>query len=680
MNLNLLDADGESLVRDAAISNFDLAVIRRQKKAFDGDAVKAGLTEGISQGIDVDAALNTAGRLKREMDSTHPGDAIEDANVVSSAMAAPVIDPTTGQPAPMAQSGQPGQGAPGMYGVTGQPMTGATHGGYEPPDGNDGEGAEDDDYTYLMKLAEKDLARRGITKPDHKMLMDAMNHRNEIYHKNVVAPILQHTPPNEVASVLAALYNSRAPRSKFGVNVANAPYEAAKRKDAETYQQSMQKYQQDSQDLANERRAADQGVQDARFMDQEEGDRWDKAMSEWRMTHKDIADEKLKRDQLKQKTDKEIQDDLDKGLEQAQKEVRQKYVDDGEWLDSSEEWLKRKAALLAVRHNLEPSEVYQLLSKYKVGEKTNIATTREGRLSESDRKQKQKALNDFIQAGMKSKDGWTSAMQKQAQAFIDSLPEEDKPDFLIPAPFETQQAFDQRRRAAETTRHNRANEAIGRTNATTGQGRLKESNRHNLETEKQGQQRINGQYRKKSDGTPYSDKEIQANVKEFGKQYVEALGKDSGARVEQFGPGSIPGSLHKNGKALDFYPPGGDFNKAFKYLQDRKVPYIIFNKKSYTLDTKEGSPTYGKYVVKDYTGPNDHTDHIHVDWKGGSPTQEQEAQWKASSDKEYDAILKGEKPLSPLPKAAPAKPKSDAKIIGKGTGKKVVGNYTLKGK
>lgn len=100
------------------------------------------------------------------------------------------------------------------------------------------------------------------------------------------------------------------------------------------------------------------------------------------------------------------------------------------------------------------------------------------------------------------------------------------------------------------------------------------------------------------------------SIKQWGNEFKSNF---KGSRVEQFGPGSIKASLHPKGLALDLNAKNNDPKELEKYLEysmSQKVPYIIYNRKSYTLQPN------GQYRVKDYTGPNPHLDHVHVDWKG----------------------------------------------------------------
>lgn len=82
--------------------------------------------------------------------------------------------------------------------------------------------------------------------------------------------------------------------------------------------------------------------------------------------------------------------------------------------------------------------------------------------------------------------------------------------------------------------------------------------------------------------------------------------------IGQYGPGSIPTSLHNSGQALDFGEGGGarltkaQGDSIVKWLQEnhKDVKTIIWDGRIWT-------PSKGWHK---YTGPNDHKGHVHVDY------------------------------------------------------------------
>jgi hypothetical protein len=106
---------------------------------------------------------------------------------------------------------------------------------------------------------------------------------------------------------------------------------------------------------------------------------------------------------------------------------------------------------------------------------------------------------------------------------------------------------------------------------------------------------------------------------EFLKTFKEAA-------PEQFGPGSIKTSTHKEGKGLDLKFKDSKKNNPenlrpmFDYATAQRAPYVIYNGYQYKLDQKTN-----EYVVSKYNGPSAHRDHVHVDWhpwdkQGGKPS------------------------------------------------------------
>jgi len=106
---------------------------------------------------------------------------------------------------------------------------------------------------------------------------------------------------------------------------------------------------------------------------------------------------------------------------------------------------------------------------------------------------------------------------------------------------------------------------------------------------------------------------------EFLKTFKEAA-------PEQFGPGSIKTSTHKEGKGLDLKFKDSKKNNPenlrpmFDYATAQRAPYVIYNGYQYKLDQKTN-----EYVVSKYNGPSSHRDHVHVDWhpwdkQGGKPS------------------------------------------------------------
>lgn len=83
----------------------------------------------------------------------------------------------------------------------------------------------------------------------------------------------------------------------------------------------------------------------------------------------------------------------------------------------------------------------------------------------------------------------------------------------------------------------------------------------------------------------------------------------AGFSVQQYGPGSIPNSLHKKGEALDLFGPDKESIKAWA-LSQPGVRTIIYNRKIWT-------PSKGWHA---YTGPDPHLDHVHVDFGDGGAT------------------------------------------------------------
>ncbi len=80
-----------------------------------------------------------------------------------------------------------------------------------------------------------------------------------------------------------------------------------------------------------------------------------------------------------------------------------------------------------------------------------------------------------------------------------------------------------------------------------------------------------------------------------------------------FGGGSVPGSDHPKGLALDFMVSAkkADSKKrgdalAAALLADPQVKYVIWDKR---IDNKDGKGWHS------YSGPSDHTDHVHASFK-----------------------------------------------------------------
>lgn len=100
------------------------------------------------------------------------------------------------------------------------------------------------------------------------------------------------------------------------------------------------------------------------------------------------------------------------------------------------------------------------------------------------------------------------------------------------------------------------------------------------------------------------------------KPHVRAAAKLYGTRfgikeVGGVGPGSVPGSDHPNGLALDFMVSAakdkarGDALAA-ALLADPLVTYVIWNRR---INSKNGKGW------RTYFGPRSHTDHVHASFK-----------------------------------------------------------------
>jgi hypothetical protein len=101
------------------------------------------------------------------------------------------------------------------------------------------------------------------------------------------------------------------------------------------------------------------------------------------------------------------------------------------------------------------------------------------------------------------------------------------------------------------------------------------------------------------------------------KPHVAAAARTYGIRfgiddIGGFGPGSVSGSDHPRGLALDFMVSAskeqakGDALAA-ALLADPSVTYVIWNRK---INTKNGKGW------RAYFGPSAHTDHVHASFKG----------------------------------------------------------------
>jgi len=142
------------------------------------------------------------------------------------------------------------------------------------------------------------------------------------------------------------------------------------------------------------------------------------------------------------------------------------------------------------------------------------------------------------------------------------------------------------------------------------------------------------------------------SIKNWGDNFKSQF---PGSKVEQMGPGSIPGSLHKRGLALDLKAPGDNPAELKKYVQaamSQGVPYIIYDRVAYR---KQADGTYSK---SKYNGPHDHKDHVHIDWKGSgavtNPPKSKPVQEPPSSMRSPKSTLPANPPPGGKPTATTA--------------------------
>jgi len=142
----------------------------------------------------------------------------------------------------------------------------------------------------------------------------------------------------------------------------------------------------------------------------------------------------------------------------------------GGWDQYGQDMLSRKVLSLAHRHTTTPEdaliEAKKLMAElgiYKVG-KQNLAGKKadqaQQRLDDTTKKNLKADLQNYIGIAMKGKDGWTKDHEAEANKWLLlNVPEEDRGEFIIPAPFETQLTYNQRVTASERVRANKAREA-----------------------------------------------------------------------------------------------------------------------------------------------------------------------------------------------------------------------------
>jgi len=118
--------------------------------------------------------------------------------------------------------------------------------------------------------------------------------------------------------------------------------------------------------------------------------------------------------------------------------------------------------------------------------------------------------------------------------------------------------------------------------------------------------------------TPAPPKKPDFSIQKFISDLGESLKKKFGVKVEQFGPGSIPTSLHKEGRALDIRVRSkeegdGIFADLMKRRAELGWTALIWQGKVYSKKNAfKGAP---------YSGPSPHTDHVHLEWAGVHPPE-----------------------------------------------------------
>jgi hypothetical protein len=171
------------------------------------------------------------------------------------------------------------------------------------------------------------------------------------------------------------------------------------------------------------------------------------------------------------KADNEAKDkDWRESREQLRKDIQSQFTTSGKWTEEDQKELVHRALVIATRHSHNPMQAVSIAESivkeygvHKVGEESltgKKVDQAQQRLDDTTKKNLKADLQKYIGIAMKSKDGWTKANEAEANKWLQlNVPEEDRDEFLIPAPFDTEQTYNNRLNRAERVRANKAREA-----------------------------------------------------------------------------------------------------------------------------------------------------------------------------------------------------------------------------
>jgi len=224
-----------------------------------------------------------------------------------------------------------------------------------------------DPYTQQLLDAKKSLAAVGIVAPDYKMLMDAINHRNELADKmaGLTPPTMEHSNPDPTQQLIAGLISALGGGGRVGGDLVALPSQIAQQKDQAKYQNDFQAYQGQMQNLAMQQKNADQNVNDAKYLGTAQQHDYDQGLSNYRLTKNDYDQAEIKRKELEKKTATDIQNDLDTKTTGLGKTFYQRFTDlaDKPVGQADMDYLMNEARKIALSHspaNASPEDIQKL--------------------------------------------------------------------------------------------------------------------------------------------------------------------------------------------------------------------------------------------------------------------------------------------------------------------------------